>query len=79
MTAMPARREFETIIHNRGVAPLAPEWSLAWVGSARGAALSGHAEDSRAAFERFLALWAGADEDIPMLREARAEHAALRR
>jgi hypothetical protein len=34
-------------------------------------------QDARAAYQDFLALWKGADPDIPILKQAKAEYARL--
>jgi hypothetical protein len=39
---------------------------------------SGDTVKAKAAYEGFLNLWKGADADIPILKQARAEYASLR-
>jgi predicted Zn-dependent protease len=73
-----AAAEFQRIIEHRGWDPLSPLWSLAHLGMARAAAMQGDAANSRQAYEAFLALWQGADADLPILIEARKESEKLR-
>jgi endonuclease YncB( thermonuclease family) len=49
---------------------LVPAW-----GHPQGAPLQ---QGARAAYQDFLTFWRDADPDIPMLKEAKAEYAALR-
>ena len=73
-----AAAEFERIIANRGVELGGGVfWPLAHLGLARARALSGDTAASRSGYERFLALWKDADEDLPVLREAKREYARL--
>jgi hypothetical protein len=39
--------------------------------------LQGDTAKAKAAYQDFLALWKGADPDIPILKEAKAEYAKL--
>jgi hypothetical protein len=52
--------------------------ALARLQLGRALALSGDERKARTAFEDFLNLWRDADPDIPVLKQARAEYAALR-
>jgi hypothetical protein len=40
--------------------------------------LSGDAGGAKSAYREFLALWRDADDDIPVLMQAKAEYAGLR-
>jgi hypothetical protein len=51
--------------------------SLAKLGQGRAYAMTGDAAKARAAYQDYLALWKDADPDIPILKEAKAEHAKL--
>jgi hypothetical protein len=44
---------------------------------ARSYALAGDTAKAKAAYQDFLTLWKGADPDIPILKEAKAEYAKL--
>jgi eukaryotic-like serine/threonine-protein kinase len=72
-----AAEEFEKIIAHRGVAPVAPEWSLAHVQLGRAYAMSGNVAGGKAAYQDFLTLWKDADPDIPILKQAKAEYTRL--
>jgi len=50
---------------------------LAHLGLARAHALQGHTDKSRAAYQDFFTLWKDADQDIPILKQAKAEYARL--
>jgi tetratricopeptide (TPR) repeat protein len=73
--------EFQKIIDNpgwgEGRGPLHVGHSLARLGLARAAALSGDVPKSRRAYQDFLALWKDADPDVPILIQAKAEYARL--
>jgi hypothetical protein len=72
-----AARAFEQIVTHRGVHPMTPHGTLAWVGLARAHARAGRAADARTAYETFFKLWAEADPDVPVLVAARREYAVL--
>jgi eukaryotic-like serine/threonine-protein kinase len=73
-----AAAEFQRILDNRGWQPASPLYPLAHLGIARAAVLVGDTMRAREAYETFFALWKDADPDIPVLLEARREHANLR-
>jgi eukaryotic-like serine/threonine-protein kinase len=50
---------------------------VAHLGLARAHALEGDTAKARVAYEDFLELWKGADPDIPLFKEAKAEYARL--
>ena len=52
--------------------------SLAHLRLARAYALQGDKAKSRMAYQDFFALWKDADQDIPVLKEAKAEYAKLK-
>jgi hypothetical protein len=41
--------------------------------------MAGDTAKAKAAYKDFLTLWKGADPDIPILKQAKAEYANLRR
>jgi hypothetical protein len=43
----------------------------------RARAISGENAGARTAYQDFFALWKGADPDVPILKEAKAEYAKL--
>ena len=65
-----AAREFDKILYNRGEAPLSSLYPLAQLGKAR-------ALKDKAEYEKFLELWKDADKDMPALKAAETELAAL--
>ena len=69
--------EFQKIIDLRGVWPTRWYHSLARLGVARGQNLAGDTDRARSAYQDFFELWQEADEDVPILIEAKAEYAAL--
>jgi eukaryotic-like serine/threonine-protein kinase len=54
-----------------------PLASLAHLGLARAYAMQGDAAKAKAAYQDFLALWAHADPDVPILKQAKVEYAKL--
>ena len=54
-----------------------PLFVLAHLGFARAQALQGDTDKSRAAYQDFFTLWKDADQDIPILKQAKAEYAKL--
>ena len=56
---------------------MAPISALAPLGLARAYAIQGEESKARVAYLDFLALWKDADPDIPILKQAQAEHANL--
>lgn len=70
--------EFQKIVDHRGVAPVAPEHSLAKLGLGRAYVMTSDSAKARAAYQDFFALWKDADPDVPILKEARAEYEKLR-
>jgi eukaryotic-like serine/threonine-protein kinase len=73
-----AAAEFQKIVDHRGIAPTAPEHSLAKLGLGRAYVMTGDAARARAAYQDFFALWKDADPDIAILKEARAEYGTLK-
>ena len=72
-----ASEEFQRILDHRGSDPISPLYPLAHVQQARALARLGEQAKARRAYEEFFALWKNADDDIPILREAREEYARL--
>jgi tetratricopeptide (TPR) repeat protein len=75
----PARalEEFEKIVAQRGADPFSPVCALAPLGIARSLAALGRGGDAARAYDGFLAAWAAADADVPVLLEARQERGRL--
>ena len=82
-----AAAEFQKFIDHRGGVANFPWGALARLGLARAYALEAQAAQAagaeaarakaRAAYQDFLMLWKGADPDIPILKQAKAEYAKL--
>jgi DNA-binding winged helix-turn-helix (wHTH) protein/Tfp pilus assembly protein PilF len=73
-----AAREFQKILDHRGIMIGDPVVDLAYLGSARGLALSGDKAKAHARYNEFLSCWKNADAAISVLKEAKAESANLR-
>jgi eukaryotic-like serine/threonine-protein kinase len=73
-----AAAEFQKIVDHRGIAPVAPEHSLAKLGLGRAYVLIGDSAKARTAYQDFLALWKDADPDVPIFKEAKAEYEKLK-
>src|SRR5271166_2095034 len=69
-----AAAEFQKMVDHRGIAPTAPEHSLAKLGLGRAYVLTGDTAQARAAYQDFFALWKDADPDVPVLKDAKAEY-----
>ena len=71
--------EFQKILDNRGQDPLSPLYSLAHLGVARAAVQSGDMEKSKEAYRTFLNIMEKADDDIPIINDAKKEFEELMR
>jgi hypothetical protein len=69
--------EFQKILDHRGVVLSDPTGALAHLQLGRAFHLSGDNTKAKAAYRDFLTLWKGADSDLPILKEAKAEFARL--
>ncbi len=72
-----AAAEFQKLLDHRGIALNYPTGALAHLGLARAYAQAGDTAKAKAAYNDFLTLWKDADPDIPILREAKSESAAI--
>jgi DNA-binding winged helix-turn-helix (wHTH) protein/tetratricopeptide (TPR) repeat protein len=72
-----AAREFQKILNHRGIVVCDPIGALAHLQLGRAYALAGDKTKARSAYRDFLTLWKDADPDIPILKQAQAEHANL--
>jgi eukaryotic-like serine/threonine-protein kinase len=73
-----AAAEFQKILDHRGWQPTSPLYSLAQLGLARAAALSGDPAKARKGYQDFFALWKDADADVPAMQAARQEFEKLK-
>jgi tetratricopeptide (TPR) repeat protein len=72
-----AAAEFQKILDHRGTVASDPIGALAHLQLGRAYALAGDKAKARSAYQDFLTLWKDADPDIPILKQAQAEHANL--
>jgi hypothetical protein len=72
-----AAAEYQKILDRRGLLWNCATGALARLGLGRAYAIQGDTAKARAAYQDFLVLWKGADPDIPILKEAKAEYAKL--
>ena len=78
--------EFRKVVDHKGASWgstwLYPNWGLyypaSYLGLARGFALAGDTSSARAAYQKLLTLWQGADSDFVLLNQAKVEYAKLR-
>jgi hypothetical protein len=73
-----AAAEFQRIVDHRSIVLVDPIDALARLQLARAVALSGNTARARSMYDDLFALWKNADAGIPLVNEARAEHARLR-
>jgi len=71
--------EFQKILDHSGIVVNDPIGALARLQLARAYASTRNWPNSDSSYKDFLALWKDADPDIPVLKQARAELAELRR
>jgi serine/threonine protein kinase/uncharacterized protein HemY len=72
-----AATEFQKLIDEQCVVLNAPNGALARLGLARAYALAGDSTKAKIAYQDFLAQWKDADQDIPVLKQAKEEYAKL--
>ena len=69
--------EFQRILDNPGMSINEPIAALAHLGLARATALKGEKDRARSLYLDFIGLWKDADPEIPILKQAKTEYAAL--
>jgi serine/threonine protein kinase/tetratricopeptide (TPR) repeat protein len=72
-----AASEFQRILDHSGIVWNCWTGALARLGLARAREQSGEKTKARSTYEDFLALWKDADNDVPILKQAKAEYAKL--
>jgi len=72
-----AKAAFQKILDHPGVPRNFVTGALAHLGLARALAQAGDKPNARTAYKDFLTLWKDADPDLPTLKDARKEYAAL--
>ena len=73
-----AAEEFRKIIDNPAIGAFSPAHTLAHLCLGRAAAISGDTAGARKAYQDFFALWKDADQDLPVLAQAKKEYDALK-
>lgn len=73
-----AAAEFKMIIDHPGVDVLSPTNVLAHLGLARAAVINGDTAAARKSYQDFFALWKDADQDLPVVVQARKEYEQLK-
>jgi len=73
-----AAGEFQKILDHRGLVQNCPTGALAHLGLARAYAAQKDTVKAKAAYQDFLTLWKDANADIPILKAAKTEFAALK-
>ncbi len=72
-----AVQAFQRLLDMKNVITVDPLMPLAKVGLARAYAMAGDRARSRVAYQDFFAVWKDADQDVPVLRQAKAEYGKL--
>jgi tetratricopeptide (TPR) repeat protein len=72
-----AATEFQKILDHPGIVVNFPVGALAHLQLARAKVLAKDAESARKAYQDFFTLWKDADPDVPILKQAKSEYAAL--
>jgi eukaryotic-like serine/threonine-protein kinase len=80
-----AAAEFQKILDHKGASWAStwhfPNWglyySISYVGLARASVLAGDTAKARRSFQDFFELWKDADQNLPILIEAKKDYAAL--
>jgi Tfp pilus assembly protein PilF len=73
-----AAAEARKILDHRGQGPLSTLWPLAHLTLARASAMQGDTRQARKSYQDFFNLWKDADQDIPILIEAKREFEKLK-
>lgn len=73
-----AAGEARRILDHRGHGPLSLLWPLAHLSLARASAMQGDVAQARKSYQDFFTLWKDADQDLPILIEAKREFEKLR-
>jgi hypothetical protein len=73
-----AATEFKKIIENPTIEAFSPAHALAYLGLGRAATISGDNAGALNAYRDFFAMWKDADQDLPVLVEARKEYEKLK-
>ncbi|MEI9979810.1 MAG: winged helix-turn-helix domain-containing protein [Edaphobacter sp.] len=69
--------EYRKLLAHQGLDPVSPILPLAHLWLARSQAQAGNLQASRSEYEKLFVIWKDADEDLPTLKAAQKEYAAL--
>jgi len=72
-----AAAEFRKFLARRDLAPFSFYYPLAQLGLARALATQHDSAGARTAYQDLFAIWKDADQDLPLLKQAKAEYAKL--
>jgi len=72
-----AAAEFQKLINQPGVVGTFVTGALAHLQLGRSNQMMGNVDEARRHYQDFFALWKGADPDVPILKQAKAEYAKL--
>jgi hypothetical protein len=72
-----AAAEFQKLLDHRGIVGNFVTGPLAHLQIGRAYAMTGDTAKAKAAYQEFFRIWKGADPDVPILKEAKAEFAKL--
>jgi hypothetical protein len=72
-----AAAEFQKILAHRGIVYNDAVGAVARLELGRAFVMAGDKAEAKAAYQDFLTLWKDADSDIPIFKQAKAEHAKL--
>jgi serine/threonine protein kinase/tetratricopeptide (TPR) repeat protein len=73
-----AAAEFKKIIDSPGIDPFSPAHALAHLCLGRALAVAGDTAGARKSYQDFFALWKDADQDLPVLVDAKKEYEQLK-
>ena len=73
-----AAADFQKILDHRSAAGDDPSYALSYLGLARAKAMTGDTSAAKTAYQNFFAYWKDADADLPVMKQAKAEYAALK-
>jgi tetratricopeptide (TPR) repeat protein len=73
-----AAAEFQKVIDHRTVIGDDPAYALSYLHLGRAKKMAGDASAAKTAYQNFFAIWKDADADLPVLKQAKAEYAALK-
>jgi tetratricopeptide (TPR) repeat protein len=73
-----AAAEFKKIIDTPGIEPASPAHPLSHLGLARAEVLKGDTAAARKSYQDFFGLWKDADQDLPVLVQAKKEYKQLK-